>query len=93
MKIRWLAEAVGDLTAIRAYIARDNPAAAAEVARRIRDAVGMLADYPGAGRPGRVPETRELVIGGTPYLLPYRVQGDAVEILRVLHSAQQWPDR
>jgi toxin ParE1/3/4 len=93
VRIRWLADAVGDLTAIRAFIARDNPTAAAEIAQRIGEAVSTLIDYPAAGRPGRVPDTRELVISGTPHLLPYQVKGDMVEILRVLHASQKWPDR
>ena len=93
MKVRWLDEAVTDLKALRTHIAHDNPSAAAEVAQRIREAVRILADYPAAGRPGRVPHTREFIISGTPYILPYRVRADAVEILRVLHAAQQWPDR
>ena len=93
MKVRWLDEAVTDLKALRTYSARDNPAAASEVARRIREAMRILADYPAAGRPGRVPHTREFVISGTPCVIPYRVRADAVEILRVLHAAQKWPDR
>ena len=44
------------------------------------------------GRPGRVPGTRELVIPGTPYIVPYRVQGEAIQILRVYHSARRWPE-
>lgn len=92
MRVRWLDEAVTDLQALRTYIAHDNPAAA-EVAQRIREAVRIMADYPAAGRPGRVPHTREFIVSGTPYILPYRVRADAVEILRVLHAAQKWPDR
>lgn len=93
MRIRWLADALGDLTTIRAYIARDNPTAAADVAKRIPEAVRILGDSPAVGRPGGVPDTRELVVSGTPYRLPYRVKGNIVEILRVLHAAQKWPDR
>lgn len=93
MKVRWLDEAVLDLKAVREYIARDNPAAAAEVAERIRGAVRILTDYPAAGRAGRVPHTREVVGSGTPYILSYRIKANAVEILRVLHAAQEWPDR
>ncbi len=37
--------------------------------------------------------TREAVVTGTPYILPYRIRANAVEILRVLHAAQEWPDR
>ena len=93
MKIQWLDEAVADLIQIRSYIARDNPKTAAEVAARIRAAVQILTNFPAAGRPGRIPGTRELVVRGTPYVLPYRVRSGAVEILRVLHGAQKWPAR
>jgi toxin ParE1/3/4 len=90
--VRWLDQAVEDLKTVRTYIARDNPSAAADIAQRIRDAVKSLGDYPAAGRAGRVPNTRELVVAGTPYILPYRVRAESVEILRVLHGAQQWPE-
>lgn len=93
MKVRWLDEAVLDLKAVRAHIARDNPAAAADTAHRIREAVRILTNYPAAGRVGRVPHTREVVVSGTPYIIPYRIKANAVEILRVLHAAQKWPDR
>jgi plasmid stabilization system protein ParE len=43
------------------------------------------------GRPGRIEGTRELVISRTPYIAAYRIGGDTVRILRVLHGAQQWP--
>lgn len=92
MKIRWLDQAVADLVHVRNFIAQDNPDAARAVARSIREAVGLLAAYPAAGRSGRVPDTRELVVTGTAYILPYRVRRGTVEILRVLHSAQKWPE-
>lgn len=78
---------------IRDWIARDNPAAAARMIARIRAAVERLATAPGAGRPGRVASTRELVISGTPYIVPYRVRDDTVQIITILHGAQRWPDR
>ncbi len=93
MRGRWLDEAVLDLKAFRVYVARDDPAAAADIARRIREAVQILAEYPGAGRVGRVPHTREVVVSETPYILPYRIKANVVEVLRVLHAAQKWPDR
>jgi plasmid stabilization system protein ParE len=43
------------------------------------------------GRPGRVPDTRELVISGTPYIVAYQVQGKVITILRILHSSRRWP--
>jgi addiction module RelE/StbE family toxin len=78
---------------IKERVATDNPAAAARLIARIRDAVSRLARFPASGRPGRVVGTRELVITGTPYIVPYRVRGDAVQIITILHSAQRWPER
>jgi toxin ParE1/3/4 len=77
---------------IRERIASDNPAAATRVIERIRTAVRRLAASPAIGRPGRVEGTRELVTTGTPYIVPYRVTTDAVQIITMMHSAQRWPD-
>lgn len=91
MRISWLHAALGNLNAEAEYIARHNPAAAARVVATIQHAVDQLARYPAMGRPGRVPGTRELVVSETPYVIPYRVRGDRVEILRVFHGARKWP--
>jgi toxin ParE1/3/4 len=77
---------------IRERIAAGNPTAANRMVERIRAAVARLAASPGLGRPGRVAGTRELVITRTPYIVPYRVKEDAVQIITILHSAQRWPD-
>jgi len=74
------------------YIEADNPHAALTVDERIEAATLRLVDYPESGRPGRVAGTRELVVRGAPYVLPYRIDGDAVRILRVIHAARQWPE-
>jgi toxin ParE1/3/4 len=89
--VRWSVLARHDLQALRAYIAQDNPGAAVSVARRIAAAANRLVRYPHLGRPGRVPESRELVVPRTPYLLIYAVSEHGVEIVRVLHGAQRWP--
>ncbi len=63
------------------------------VTLRVPPAVGRLANHPALGRPGRVSGTRELVVSGTPYIVPYRVRGETVEILRVQHAARKWPEK
>ena len=94
MKLVWSPEALEDLKDLHAYIARDDPAAATKVVRRVVSLVAeRLPDNPASGRPGRVPGTRELVITRTPFLVPYRVGPDRIEILRVYHAARLWPDR
>ena len=92
MRVRWLRNALRNLQAEAEYIAQDNPQAARKVVERVYEAVAHLSDHPAMGRPGRVPNTRELVVSGTPYIIPYRVRGQHVEILRVFHSARKWPE-
>jgi addiction module RelE/StbE family toxin len=77
-----------DLDAIETYIERDYPAAARRIEQRIKSAVSMLRDRPEIGRPGRVPSTRELVIPGSPYIVPYAVMRSEIVILAVLNSAR-----
>lgn len=91
MRLRWTPLALQDLAALRNYIRHDNPAAAERVAKRILEAVDLLREQPGIGRPGRIIGTKELVVTGTPYIIPYRVRFDVIELLRVYHAAQKWP--
>ncbi len=93
MQIRWVRLALEDLEEIAGLISKDNPEAARDLVRRIWEASQILAEHPHSGRAGRVLGTRELVIGGTQYILPYRVIEDEVQILRVLHGARRWPKR
>ena len=93
MRVRWLRTALANLEAEAQYIARDSPAAASRVVAAIARSVERLAEYPASGRPGRVAGTRELVVPGTPYIIPYRVRGGAVEVLRVFRGARRWPPR
>ena len=81
-----------DLASLRAYIAQDRPAAAERQLERILAAAARLAQLPESGRPGRRTGTRELIVARTPYLLPYRIRGELIEVLRVLHGRQRWPD-
>ena len=57
----------------------------------IHSDIDLLARFPEQGRTGRKPDTRELVLGGLPYIAMYRIRKDTVEILRILHGAQIWP--
>ena len=94
MRIEWSLLAIEDRDRIFDYydINQDNPRAAVMVDERIAQQLEVLTDHPEFGRPGRVDGTRELVISRTPYLVAYRILGDAVRILRVLHGRQLWPD-
>ncbi|MGA8955040.1 MAG: type II toxin-antitoxin system RelE/ParE family toxin [Pseudolabrys sp.] len=90
MNILWSPEAIEDLNSLRAYIAQDNPSAARAVALHIAHSIEqLLSDNPQMSRPGRVPGTRELVIPKTPFIVPYRLQRNVIQILRVYHGAHR----
>lgn len=93
MRVRWLRRALLNLDEEASYIAADDPVTARLVVVRVLDAVAQLADQPGLGRPGRVPNTRELVVARTRYIVPYRVKRQTVEILRIFHTSRRLPKR
>jgi toxin ParE1/3/4 len=88
VEIVWSALARARLREIRAYVARDKPKAAERLAMRIVAVVEALRNHPYLGRAGAEPGIRELVIGGTPYIVLYRVQSRRVTIDTIWHGAQ-----
>ncbi len=93
MIIVWSPEAIDDLSALRAYIAEEDPKAAQRVALRVLHSVEeLLGQQPYMGRAGRVPGTRELVVPRTPYIVPYRVLNNRIQVLRVYHGSRRWPN-
>ena len=93
MRVKWLRTALRNLDDEASFIATDDAVAARLVVERVLGAVAQLAEQPGLGRPGRVHGTRELIVSKTRYIVPYRVRGDTVEILRVFHTSRRLPDR
>ena len=93
MRIRWFRQALLDLDQIETYIAEDSPATAVDVVVKIIKAVSLLGAQQGIGRTGRVPGTKELIVPGLPYIIPYRVKDGEVQVLRVYHTSRKWPDR
>ena len=93
MRVDWRPAAREDLLDIADHIDIDNPVAAVAVLDLIELQVAMLAEHPRMGRPGRLRNTRELVVNHTPYLVAYRIEENAVTILRVVHGARKWPRR
>ena len=91
MNLVWSRRAICDLVSLREYIAEDSEQNAALVAMRILKAVDLLQTQPDMGRPGRVLGTRELVVSDTPYIIPYRVRRERVELIAVFNGRQRWP--
>lgn len=90
MQIKWLRTAAKNLSDEADYLALENPKVAKEFFVKVVSSVNQLAEFPELGRAGRVLGTRELVIIGYPYIVPYRIKNDAVEILRVFHTSRKW---
>lgn len=92
--VQWSREALDDFKRQIAYIAADNPDAARRVADHIRETGFALGKTP-TGRPGRVAGTYEKLVIGLPYIIAYAIAAKAdretVSILRVIHTARDWP--
>jgi toxin ParE1/3/4 len=91
MRVRWLQKAIKNLDAEADYIAQENSKAAADMFVYVKNKVDSLGEFPSSGRPGRVPGTRELVVDRYPFVVPYRVVGDELHVLRVFHTRRKLP--
>jgi toxin ParE1/3/4 len=93
MNVIWSPTALRHLSEVCDYIARENPKAAASTAHRLLAAAELLSRQPHLGRAGRIPGTRELVVAGTPYVIPYRFRQEQLELIAVFHGRQHWPEQ
>ncbi len=89
IEIVWSPPALARLREIRAIVALDKPQAAQRLATRLVAVVESLRQHPYLGRAGANASLRELVIGGTPYIVLYRVSANRVTIVAVWHGAQR----
>lgn len=92
MIIKWYDDAIADLELLENYISQDNPLAAQRIVDKILQAINLLSDQSEIGRPGRITNTRELIISGTSYIVAYTAINNSILIIRVVHSARQWPE-
>lgn len=93
--LEWSKQALKDRENIFDYISKENVPAAIRTDIRIRDHIAQLLIFPESGRKGRLAETRELIVPETHFIVVYAVlpsTPNKIKILRVLHSARQWPE-
>jgi plasmid stabilization system protein ParE len=95
LPIQWTETASEDMNGIAEYLLGESLPfyAVEEYVKRIYKAPEHLATLPGAGKPGRVPNTREWLVKDTPYALIYDLSSGKVRILRVMHSSRQFPEQ
>ena len=89
-RLTWRPMALADRDDIMVYIAQDNPVAAVDLDLEFEAKAENARMRPKLYKAGRVKGTREIVVRPN-YVMVYRITGDVVEVLRVLHAAQQWP--
>lgn len=92
-RIEWTTPAADEFERCQAYYQGIDAHAARRLAERVHRAIHLLRGAPDCGRPGLRNGTRELVVPGTPYIVVYRNRGDAVQLLDVFHSRQDWMRR
>jgi toxin ParE1/3/4 len=91
--IEWAEQAIRQLDQAHEYITLSNSEdVAARITMHIVNSIQQLATFPMSGRPGRVPDTRELVIANTPFVVAYTIEQERIAILAVYHGAQPWPE-
>ncbi|MCW2473379.1 MULTISPECIES: type II toxin-antitoxin system RelE/ParE family toxin [unclassified Symbiopectobacterium] len=93
MEIRWLRKAAANLEAEYLFIAQDAPQTARQFVSEVQRVTELLPQQPAMGRPGRVIGTRELVLQPYPYIIPYRVKDNEIQILRLFHTHRRLPSK
>ena len=91
LEVRFTEIALSDLESTFDYISTENPKAAREIIAQILEGLEQLKKFPESGRSGRRKGTRELVISNLPYVIIYRLNKNALEILTFLHTKRKWP--
>ena len=93
MRVKWLKRAIKSLDAAMAHIAQEDENAAREISDYIHARVESLQEQPYLGRPGRIFGTKELVMDKYPFIVPYRMKNQEIQILRVFHTSRRPPQK
>jgi addiction module RelE/StbE family toxin len=92
LNVSFTPQAKDDLTAIRDWIAQDDPRAADNVLARILQTAMMFGQFPMLGRTGLVADTREFSVVGLPYVIVYRIASETeLDVLTVIHARRKYP--
>ncbi|MDF4275702.1 type II toxin-antitoxin system RelE/ParE family toxin [Vibrio parahaemolyticus] len=92
MQIKWLKKALVNLEQSAEYLHEYNPRSSREFVQEVYDLTNLLKTNPAMGRTGRVFGTRELILNKYPYLIPYRIKDNCIEILRVFPTRMSQPE-
>ena len=92
MKVHWTNAALEHLLSIYEYVSQNSPVYADRIVDRLTRRSEQIGAFPESGR--RVPEydrkdIREII--EKPYRIIYRIRKKQIDVLAVIHSAQQLP--
>ena len=87
--VEYTTRATLNLKSIKAFIERENPAAALRVVEYITDSADVLINFPMMGKPWTRAGTRKLVLSTFPYLIIYKLTPAKVIVLAVAHQSQK----
>jgi len=93
MNVHWTDTALAHLEAISRYIAQDSSAYAKRMVDRLTRRSQQIAEFPLSGRmvaEYEMTQIREVVEG--PYRIIYYIKPDQIDVLAVLHGAQNIAD-
>ena len=92
MRVHWTRTAIHHLVGIYEYIAQDSPRYAQRMVDKLTHRSEQIAAFPKSGRmipEYDAPDVREVI--ESPYRVIYRIKRDQIDILTVVHGAQQLP--
>lgn len=91
MQIKWTISALKELALEMEYLEAGEDIAQ-KAYRAVHEKISVLKMFPSLGREGRIFGTRELILTDYPYIIPYRVCENRIEILAVFHTKRKLPD-
>ena len=91
MTLRWSVRAQADLLALTDYYRAIEPDLSIRMRSRVEQTPALLASFPRLGTQLGNSNVRKLRVRQPPYLLFYRIAGDDIFVLRVLHAARDIP--
>ncbi|MBU9818645.1 MULTISPECIES: type II toxin-antitoxin system RelE/ParE family toxin [Rahnella] len=87
----WKPHAQEDRGSIFSYVARENSQAAIERDDDFDAAAERIFQRPAMYAAGRVASTRECIIRAH-FRMVYRITDTEIQIVRLVHTAQHWPE-
>jgi plasmid stabilization system protein ParE len=91
MRLKWSEYARFKYIEQIGYIALRNIEAAERIEAAVEGALDNVLAFPKIGRTGRVLGTFEYLIKNAPLIIVYKIHGEVITVLNILHTSQDYP--